>query len=105
MNLHFQTGRLRVRLQASELEQLLAGTQLCLALGPKSLFGTCVVRADNMDAAEIVRTELDVFLLLPRAELAELMARLPSKSGLSWRLADNPEFALVLEVDLRTRSV
>ena len=102
MKLQFQSGRLRLRLQNSELESLLAGIELHLALGPSSTFGAYTVRAYHSTSASLLRREHDVLLSVPRAELAELLTRLPSKTGLRWPITAAPEFEVVLEVDIRS---
>lgn len=103
MKLQFQNERLRLRLQRNELESLLTGEELRLALGPKAVFGECVLRANPGSSASFFRREHDVLLSAPREALAELLGRLPSKAGLSWLLEGAPEFELVLEVDIRTQ--
>lgn len=103
MKLQFQPERLRIRLQAGELDQLLAGEHLNLVLGPEAVLGTCVLFAQAHASADYVKQERTLQISLPQHELAELRLRLPSKAGLTWSLDAGASFELSLDVDVRTR--
>lgn len=103
MNLQFHLGRLRVRLEAMELDQLLLGQPLHLTLGPNAALGQCVLRSAAIVGAQFIAHGCELQLALPHQELAALKSRLPSKTGLSWSLDAETAFELVLEVDLRKR--
>lgn len=103
MTLQFHANRLRIRLERSELEQLITGEPFDLRLGPDAALGICRLQACTAAQAAFEVRPGEVQILLPSSELAQLRARLPSKLGLSWSIGTGAPFELLLEVDIRSR--
>ncbi len=80
MKVQFDTGRLRLRVGNAELAALRAGDTLVVALDwPGRPWRLALIAGDNL-RFEI--TDGGVALVLPRADLDALAARLPARDGL-----------------------
>ena len=99
MKVQFDERRIRVRLGKAEFAALCAGAPLSVSAGWAT--GTWSFAIGVGDAFTTVGEGGNVQVMLPRADLEALSARLPAKDGLTYAI-DGPCGAceLTVEVDL-----
>lgn len=103
MKIQIESGQWRVRVLEHDLNALLEGNDLtiCCALPDGEQLGF-VLRLSDQLRADLSRKGPDWMMTLPRAEVAELQARLPDREGIAFELDSDPSgFRLLLQVDVK----
>lgn len=102
MTVQFAPGSIRLRVTRAEFDSVPSGDGLRLAVAAPGGRWEIDVRCASAFSISLASGRLA--LDLPRADLADLLGRLPAREGLRWQ-ADVEEgtIAVILEVDIRDR--
>jgi hypothetical protein len=106
LNVRLSEGALRCRITRAELEQLLSGRAISLAVVlPRDHVFRVSVRAAAVGGWQLDSDPTGVWLTIPRAELESLTQNLPSRDGLehSFDTSAGGAVQVSFEVDVRER--